>query len=110
MKGDDRIIEVLNEVLTAELTAINQYFIHAEMCEHWGYELLYQAIRSRSVAEMKHAEETISRILYLEGTPNMSRYFEIRVGRDLPDMLAKDVALERDAIARYNRGIALARD
>jgi len=108
MKGDDRIIEVLNEVLTAELTAINQYFIHAEMCEHWGYELLYQAIRSRSVAEMKHAEEMISRILYLEGTPNMSRYFEIRVGRDVPDMLAKDVALERDAIARYNRGIALA--
>ena len=110
MKGDDRIIEVLNEVLTAELTAINQYFIHAEMCEHWGYELLYQAIRSRSVAEMKHAEEMISRILYLEGTPNMSRYFDIRVGRDVPDMLAKDVALERDAIARYNRGIALARD
>ena len=110
MKGDPKIIEMLNDVLTAELTAINQYFVHGEMCEHWGYEALYAEIRDRAMAEMKHAEEVIGRILYLEGQPNMSRYFEIKIGQQVPDMLANDLALEKDAIGRYNKGIALARD
>lgn len=110
MKGDDRIIEVLNDVLTAELTAINQYFIHGEMCENWGYEALYHEIRGRAIAEMKHAEEIIDRMLYLEGRPNMSRYFDIKVGKDVPAMLASDLGLEKDAIQRLNKGVALAHD
>ena len=110
MKGDPKIIEILNDVLTAELTAINQYFVHGEMCEHWGYEALYAEIRDRAVAEMRHAEDVIGRILYLEGQPNMSRYFDMKVGKDVPDMLANDLALEKDAIGRYNRGVALARE
>lgn len=110
MKGNPKIIEMLNDVLAAELTAINQYFIHGEMCEHWGYEALYSEIRERAMAEMKHAEEVIGRILYLEGRPNMSRYFDIVVGQNVPDMLANDLALEKDAVERYNGGVALARE
>ena len=107
MKGDAKVIELLNEVLTAELTAINQYFIHAEMCENFGFDALYKQIRQESIDEMKHAEALIERILFLEGAPNMSRYFEIKVGKQVEEMLKKDLALEKDAIDRLNRGIEL---
>ena len=73
MKGDAKIIEVLNDVLTAELTAINQYFVHGEMCENWGYERLHKVVRKHSIGEMKHAEELIERVLFLEGIPNVQR-------------------------------------
>ena len=107
MKGDAKVLSLLNEVLTAELTAINQYFVHAEICENSGYEVLYKKIREESIDEMRHAEKVIERILYLEGLPNMSRYSEIRVGRKVEEMLANDLKLEKDAVERLNRGIAL---
>jgi bacterioferritin len=107
MKGDQRIVELLNEILTAELTAINQYFIHAEICEHRGYDSLSKVFKSESIDEMKHAETLIERVLYLEGQPNMSRYSEIKVGSKPEDMLRNDLALEQGAVERLNRGIAL---
>src|SRR5437660_12852638 len=90
VKGDAKIIALLNQVLKAELTSINQYFLHAEMCENWGYYKLANKIRMESIEEMKHAEVLIERILYLEGTPNMSDYFKINVGSDVPSQLKSD--------------------
>ena len=84
MRGDDDIIELLNDVLTAELTAINQYFIHAKMCDNWGYHRLASHSRDESIDEMKHAEALIERILYLEGVPNLQRLFPVRVGETVP--------------------------
>jgi bacterioferritin len=110
MQGDSQVIEVLNEVLTAELTAVNQYFIHAMMCGNWHYERLAKHSREESVEEMKHAQELIERILYLEGVPNMQRYLKINVGGTVPDQHQFDLQLEQDAVARLNRGIALCRD
>ncbi|HEX8798741.1 MAG TPA: bacterioferritin, partial [Terriglobales bacterium] len=81
MKGDPKVIDFLNQVLKAELTAINQYFLHAEMCENWGYERLAKLIRKESIEEMQHAEKLIERILYLDGSPNMSDYFKINIGQ-----------------------------
>ena len=109
MKGHPEIIEALNDVLTAELTAINQYFAHSEICEHWRYERLYQAIREEAIHEMKHAELVIGRVLYLDGMPNMSRYSEIKIGPNVKQMLENDQALEQDAIVRLNQHIELAR-
>jgi bacterioferritin len=106
MQGDPTVLELLNEVLTGELTAINQYFIHAEMCENWGYERLSAHIRKESIEEMKHAEELIERILYLEGVPNMQRYSPVRVGEAVKEQLELDLALEAEALARLNTGIA----
>ncbi|HET8646723.1 MAG TPA: bacterioferritin, partial [Vicinamibacteria bacterium] len=103
-------IELLNEVLTAELTAVNQYFIHAMMCRNWRYERLAKRSREESIEEMKHAQELIERILYLEGQPNMQRYLKISVGKTVPDQHQFDLQLERDAVARLNRGIELCRD
>src|SRR5262245_33819195 len=108
MQGEPEIIEMLNEVLTAELTAINQYFIHAKMCENWGYERLAEKVRAESIDEMKDADAFIERILFLEGVPNMQRLNPVRVGETVEEQLTVDLELERDAIARYNRGIALA--
>jgi bacterioferritin len=107
MKGDPAIIEILNEVLTAELTAINQYFIHSKMCENWGYKRLAENKRKESIEEMKDAQVVIERILYLDGIPNMQRLNPVRVGEDAVEQHKNDLAVETEAIARLNRGIAL---
>jgi bacterioferritin len=108
MQGDPEIIEILNEVLTAELTAINQYFIHAKMCDNWGYDRLAEKHRHESIDEMKDADELIERILFLEGVPNMQRMNPVMVGETVKEQLELDLALEYAAIERYNRGIAVA--
>jgi bacterioferritin len=108
MQGDAAIIELLNEVLTAELTAINQYFIHAKMCDNWGYQRLAEHGRDESIEEMKHADSIIERILYFDGVPNMQRLFPVRVGETVAEQLQLDVELEYAAVERLNRGIALA--
>ena len=110
MQADDAILELLNEVLTAELTAINQYFIHAKMCDNWGYRRLAEHGRDESIDEMKHAEALIERILYFDGVPNMMRLFPVRVGETVPEQFQVDVELEYTAVERLNRGINLAVD
>jgi bacterioferritin len=109
MKGDKKVIELLNEVLTAELTAINQYFVHGEMCENWGYQRLHHEIRKHSIGEMKHAEEVIERILFLEGVPNVQRLWKINIGESVPEQFKVDLALEIDAVKRLNAGIEACR-
>ena len=110
MKGDARIIEILNEVLTAELTAINQYFVHGEMCENWGFERLHRVIRKHSIGEMKHAEEVIERVLFLEGVPNVQRLGKINIGEGVQEILTSDYALELEALPRLQQGIEVCRD
>lgn len=107
MQGDDEIIEVLNEILTAELTAINQYFIHAKMRENWGFPRLAAVARKESIEEMEDADKVIERILYLDGVPNLQRYNPVLVGETVPEQLALELETEKAAIERYNRGIAL---
>lgn len=106
MKGDPKIIAVLSEVLKAELTAINQYFLHAEMCENWGYERMAKHMRKESIEEMHHAEKLMERILYLDGTPNMSEYFKINIGQNVKAQLENDLQVEYDAVKRLNTGVA----
>lgn len=108
MKGNAKLIEALNEVLTAELTSINQYFIHAKMCENWGYHRLEEANRKEATDEMKHADEVIERILFLEGVPNMQRLGKVNVGETVPEQLKLDHALEVEAVKRLNKAIELA--
>jgi bacterioferritin len=108
VQGDPEILEFLNEVLTAELTAVNQYFLHAKMCSNWGYEHLAEKIRSESMDEMRDADALIERILYFDGHPNLQRLGTIRVGETVDEQLRLDLELERAAIERYNRGIELA--
>ena len=108
MKGNAKLIEALNEILTNELTSVNQYFIHAKMCENWGYERLAHKNREESIGEMKHADELIERILDLDGVPNMQRLDKVRVGENVPEQLKLDHALEAAAIPRLNKAIALA--
>ncbi len=108
MKGSGKIVELLIEVLTAELTGINQYFVHAKMCDNWGYERLAEAIRKESMEEMKHAEELIERILFLEGVPNMQRLGKVKVGETVPEQLKLDRELELEAVAKLNKAIAVA--
>ena len=110
MQGDPEIIELLNEILTAELTAINQYFIHAKMCANWGLTELAEHSHSESIDEMKDADSIIERILFLDGVPNMQRLNPVRVGETVPEQLELDRQLEVAAVERYNRGIALAVD
>src|SRR6476469_11020642 len=105
MQGNPRIIETLNDVLTAELTAINQYFIHAKMCANWGYDRLAEHIKDESIDEMKHADALIERILFLEGVPNMQRLSPVRVGEEPIEMNKLDLALELEAVERLHRGI-----
>jgi bacterioferritin len=109
MKGDIEIVQVLNDVLTAELTAVNQYFIHAMMCENWRYERLHKHSRDESIGEMKHAEAVIERLLYLEGVPNMQRYMKVNVGQNVTEQHHFDLKLEQDAVGRLNGAIELCR-
>ena len=108
MQGNPRIIETLNDVLTAELTAINQYFVHAKMCDNWGFAPLASHIRDESIDEMKHADSIIERILFLEGVPNMQRLYPVRVGETVKEQFELDLAVEVEAVKRFNDGIALA--
>ena len=108
MRGDADVIELLNEVLTAELTAINQYFIHAKMNDNWGYERLAKKFWDESIDEMKDADKIIERILYLDGIPNLQRYGTVAVGETVPEQLELDRQTEVAAVERYNRGVALA--
>ena len=110
MQGDPAIIDALNEILAAELGAINQYFIHAKMCENWGYARLAKQKRSESISEMKHADAIIERILFLDGTPNMQRIAPVRVGEDAVEQHKLDLELELDARRRLNETITLAHD
>ena len=105
-----RIISALNDVLTAELTAINQYFIHAKMCQGWGYERLHQFMRTSSIDEMKHAEALIERILYLKGVPNLQKLDKIKVGEKVDEQLTLDLQVETTAIPRLQTAIALCRE
>jgi bacterioferritin len=110
MRGNDRILILLNEALKAELTAINQYFLHAKMCENWGYQRLAAYNRKESIDEMKHADELMERILFLDGTPNMTDMFPIKVGKDVKAQLESDMALELDAVQRLNEAIQASRE
>ena len=110
MKGDAKIIVALNDVLTAELTAINQYFVHAKMCENWGYKRLADKKHDESIEEMKHADSVILRILFLDGIPNMQRLSPVRVGEEAIEQHRLDLELELDAVKRLNDSIALCRE
>jgi bacterioferritin len=110
MKGNKKILEFLNDVLTGELTSVNQYFVHAKMCENWGYRALAARVKKESIEEMKHADGLIERILYLEGVPNLQRLYKVNVGETVPEQLKLDRQLEVDAVARLNKGIALCTD
>ncbi len=108
MKGNSKVLEALNEALSEELTAINQYILHSEMCENWGYDRLAAFIKKESIDEMKHAEILIERILFLDGTPNMSKYQKINIGQTVPAMIDNDLRLELNAVEMYNRLIVTA--
>ncbi len=110
MQGDPTVIELLNEVLTAELTAINQYFVDAKMCSNWGFERLAEQFQHESIDEMKDADALIERILYLDGVPNLQRLGTVRVGETVPEKLTLALDLERAAIERLNRAVTTARD
>ncbi len=110
MQGNPQVIEALNDVLSAELTAINQYFVHYKMCENWGYQRLASKKREESIGEMKDADEIIERILYFDGVPNMQRMNPVRVGEDPVEQHRLDLALETEAIERLNKGVALCRN
>jgi bacterioferritin len=105
MKGDPKVIEVLNSVLADELTAVNQYIVHAEICENWGYGKLHKLIQARAIQEMKHAEKLIGRIIFLEGVPIVSNLRKMFIGDEVPKMFAADHTFEADAIKAYNAGI-----
>lgn len=107
MQGDPRIIDLLNQVLRKELTGINQYFIHSRMCRNWGYAVLGKAHHEESVDEMKHADQVVQRILFLEGVPNLSDYDRILVGRTVREQIDNDLALEMAALAVLRPGVAL---
>src|SRR4030067_371741 len=108
MKGNEKILATLNELLAEELTAISQYMVHSEMCDNWGYAKLHKAIEKQAIDEMKHAEWLIGRILFLEGTPIVSKLGRISIGADASKQLASDHALELGAIKAYNQAIKLA--
>jgi bacterioferritin len=109
MKGSQKVIDMLNEALKEELTAISQYFLHAEMCENWHYHKLGGFIKKQSIDEMKHAEELIERILFLDGIPNMTELMHLTVGKNVRAQLESDLQLEIAAVAMYNRAAELAR-
>ncbi len=102
MKGTPKVLKALNSLLADELTAVNQYMVHAEMCDNWGYTKLHDVIQKRAVEEMKHAEKLIGRIVFLEGVPTVSNLNQMHIGADVPKMFASDRAFESDAIKAYN--------
>lgn len=108
MKGDDKLIKVLNDLLADELTAISQYMVHSEMCGHWGYGRLHKDIEKKAVDEMHHAEWLIGRILFLDGMPIVSKLNEMKIGKNISEMVSNDQEAELSAIKAYNAGIALA--
>lgn len=110
MKGHTAVLDVLNAVLTGELTAINQYFIHAKMCRNWGYSRLAAKIHAESIDEMKHADSLIERILFLEGVPNLQRLNKVNVGETVPEQFRLDLALELDALTLLRTGMKTAHD
>jgi len=110
MKGDPEVLDVLGDVLAAELTAINQYFVHAKMLDNWGYKRLAEHKRKESIEEMHDADAIMERILYFDGVPNMMRMNPVKIGEDAVEQHRADLALETEAIARLNRGIAICRD
>ncbi len=110
MKGNDKIIEKLNDLLSDELTAVNQYMVHAEMCDNWGYEHLHEEIQKRAIVEMRHAEKLITRILFLEGKPVVSVLNKINIGPDVEKMHKNDWKAEEVAIKGYNETIEVARE
>ena len=110
MKGHDKVVSVLNELLADELTAISQYMVHSEMCDNWGYDKLHKAIEAQAIDEMHHAEWLIGRILFLEGMPIVSKLNPMKIGATAQDMVAYDQEAEAGAIRAYNAGIRLARE
>ena len=109
MRGDERVIAKLNEALREELTAINQYFVHAEMCHNWGYHRLGHLIQKQSIDEMKHAEALLERVIFLDGTPTMQP-LDLTIGQDVRQQLQNDLDLELKAVIAYNEAIAVSRD
>jgi len=109
MQGDPKVLEQLNLTLKEELQAINQYFLHAEMCENWGYERLSEYIKKQSIGEMKHAESLIERILFLDGTPHMTEPMTLTIGRNVREQLQSDLDLEIHAVKMYNNAVEIAR-
>jgi len=107
MKGNPKVLEELNKALREELTAVNQYFLHAEMCENWGYNKLAEYIKKQSIGEMKHAEALMERILFLDGTPSMQP-MELTVGANVQKMIESDLALEISAVKQYNAAVQIA--
>jgi len=110
MKGNAKLIEILNDLLADELTAISQYMVHSEMCANWGYEKLHKAIEKQAMDEMHHAEWLIQRILFLEGIPVVSKLKSMKIGQNVVDMVVNDQDAESGAIQAYNKGIAAARE
>ncbi len=110
MQGNPKVVAALNDALKEELTAINQYFLHAEMCENWHYDKLGNYIKKQSIDEMKHAEVLIERILFLDGTPNMTELMKLTVGQNVREQIESDLNLEISAVAMYNSFIQIARD
>jgi len=108
MEGNKQIIDQLNDRLAEELTAINQYIVHAEMCENWGYHKLHETIHKRAIQEMKHAEKIIERILFLDGTPNVSKLNKINIGKGVEAQILSDYELEKEAVKAYNDSIKVA--
>ena len=107
MKGNDKVLVVLNELLADELTAISQYMVHAEMCDNWGYPRLHKAIEKQAIDEMHHAECLIARIIFLEGTPVVSKLNPMKIGTTVPDIIGNDEEAELGAVRAYNAGIRL---
>jgi bacterioferritin len=110
VKGNEKLLKKLDELLAEELTAINQYMVHSEMCANWGYDRLHEAIEKRSVQEMKHAEKLIARIIFLEGLPTVSKLNSVHIGQDVPKQFQADLASELQAVQNYNEGIHLANE
>jgi bacterioferritin len=110
MQGNPKVIAALNEALKEELTAINQYFLHAEMCENWHYTRLGEFIKKQSIDEMKHAEALIERILFLDATPKMTEPMQINIGQNVKEQVESDLKLEIGAVGMYNRSIQIARE